>query len=101
MIKREQVTLETWDQRPLEVRKREMLEIYNEAWAENFGFVPFLKEEFDKIIDDMQLVFDKNLFVFAYVRGEPAGFFGGVLNILEKMPGSERSKTYTIFQKSL
>ncbi len=51
------------------------------------------KEEFDKIIDDMQLIFAKNLFVFAYGRGEPAGFFGGVLNILEKMrpiPGLKR-----------
>jgi len=33
----------------------------------------------------MQLIMDKSLFVFVYVKGEPAGFFGGVPNINEKL----------------
>ncbi|MCR4439305.1 MAG: hypothetical protein QHJ34_08695 [bacterium] len=85
VIRRYGVTIETWDQRPLAVRKKEMLEIYNDAWHDNFGFVPFTEEEFSKIIDDMQLIMDKGLFIFVYVRGEPAGFFGGVPNITERM----------------
>ncbi len=84
-IEKSGVTIETWDERPLAVRKTEMLEIYNDAWTNNFGFVPFMEEEFSAIIDDMQLVMDKSLFVFVYVQGEPAGFFGGVPNINEKM----------------
>ncbi len=79
------LTIETWGQRPLAVRKKEMLEIYNDAWANNFGFVPFTEEEFNVIVDDMQLIMDKSLFVIVYVQGEPAGFFGGVPNITEKM----------------
>ncbi|RKX77559.1 MAG: hypothetical protein DRP87_08780 [Spirochaetes bacterium] len=85
VMKRKKVTVESWGQRSLDTRKEEMLSIYNDAWENNFGFVPFLKEEFDKIIDDMLLVMDKNLFVFVYVDGEPAGFFGGVPNIFECM----------------
>ena len=84
-IEKSGVTIETWGERPLAVRKKEMLEIYNDAWNDNFGFVPFTEDEFNTIIDDMQLIMDKNLFVFVYIKGDPAGFFGGVPNINEKM----------------
>ncbi|MBD3290450.1 GNAT family N-acetyltransferase [candidate division KSB1 bacterium] len=79
------VKVETWGERPLDVRKKEMLEIYNEAWSENFGFVPFEKSEFESIIDDMQLIIDKGLFIFIYIDDHPAGFFGGVPNATERM----------------
>ncbi|MDZ7293876.1 MAG: hypothetical protein ONB14_00465 [candidate division KSB1 bacterium] len=85
VIQRYGVTIERWDQRPLRVRKQEMLTIYNEAWQDNFGFVPFTEDEFNKIVDDMQLIMDKGLFIFLYVHGEPAAFFGGVPNIVERM----------------
>lgn len=85
VIKRFNVTFETWAERPLKDRKREMFEIYNDAWSDNFGFVPFTREEFDRIIDDMLLIMDKDLFLFLYVKGEPAAFFGAVPNITEKM----------------
>ncbi|MDZ7315614.1 MAG: hypothetical protein ONA69_05160 [candidate division KSB1 bacterium] len=85
IIERFDVTLEDWGQRPLKVRKEEMFEIYNDAWNDNWGFVPFTREEFYHIVDEMMLVMDKKLFVFVYVKGEPAAFFGGVPNITEKM----------------
>lgn len=85
VIKRFNVTIETWDDRSLAERKKEMTEIYNDAWSDNFGFVPFTQEEFNLIIDDMLLIMDKDLFMFLYVKGEPAAFFGGVPNITEKM----------------
>jgi len=85
VIKRYDLKFETWDQRPLDVRKREMLNIYNAAWNDNFGFVPFTEEEFFAIIDDMTLIMDKGLFIFVYKQGESAGFFGGVPNVTEKL----------------
>ncbi len=85
VIKRFGVTMERWEERSLDERKREMLEIYNDAWNENYGFVPFTPGEFYAIIDDMQLIMDKGLFIFLYVKGEPAAFFGGVPNIFERM----------------
>ena len=85
VIDRYGVTFEDWGDRPLKVRKQEMFEIYNDAWNDNWGFVPFTKEEFYKIVDDMMLVMNKKLFLFVYVKGEPAAFFGAVLNIFEKL----------------
>ena len=85
VIDRYNITIENWGQRPYDVRKQEMLEIYNDAWKGNFGFIPFLKEEFDTIMDGMKLILDKGLFQFLYVKGEPAAFLGGIPNIFEKM----------------
>lgn len=85
VMQRYQVTIEDWGERPLAVRKQEMFEIYNDAWNDNWGFVPFTREELEKNVDDMQLVMEKGLFIFVYVKGELAAFFGGVPNIFEKM----------------
>jgi len=85
VIDRYEVTMESWDERPLEERKIEMLEIYNAAWNNNYGYVPFETEEFNRIIDDMMLIMDKKLFVFLYVKGEAAAFFGGVPNVTEML----------------
>jgi hypothetical protein len=67
--------------------------VYNDAWGDNFGFVPFEPDEFYHIVDDMQLIMDKKLFLFLYVKGELAAFFGGVPNVFEHMkpaPGFAR-----------
>ncbi|GAB4181994.1 MAG: hypothetical protein Kow00108_18830 [Calditrichia bacterium] len=85
ILKRYPITFEYLKERPFSVRKKEMLEIYNDAWHDNFGFVPFDEEEFSSILDDMKLIMDKDLFLFCYVDGEPAAFFGGVPNIDEKL----------------
>ena len=85
VVSRYNVKVESWKERPLAVRKKEMLEIYNAAWNDNYGFVPFTEEEFSRIIDDMLLIMDKGLFIFLYIGDEPAGFFGGVPNVTENL----------------
>jgi hypothetical protein len=86
VIDRHKVKIETWNDRALEVRKKEMLYIYNATWNDNVGFVPFTQEEFDQIIDDMLLIMDKKLFIFLYIKDEPAAFFGAVPNVAECLP---------------
>ena len=85
IMKRYNIRIEKWGERSLQERKTEMFQIYNEAWNDNWGFVPFTSKEFYHIIDDMTLIMDKNLFAFIYVNGEPAAFFGAVPNVTEKM----------------
>ncbi|MBN1540731.1 hypothetical protein JW992_01200 [candidate division KSB1 bacterium] len=85
VIQRYGVTFETWDERPFKERRREMFEVYNDAWNDNWGFVPFTEEEFFATVKDMMLVMNKKLFLFVYVKGELAGFFGGVPNIFERL----------------
>ncbi len=85
VIDRYGITIENWGDRPIKERKQEMFEIYNDAWSDNWGFVPFTREEFYHIVDEMMLVMDSKLFLFVYIKGEPAAFFGGVRNITERM----------------
>ena len=40
-------------------------ETYNEAWKDNWGFVPYSKEDLDTYAQDLQLVFDRNWFMVA------------------------------------
>ena len=51
-----------------------ILDIYNDAWEKNWGFVPMTPEEFRHMAKDMKAVLDPNLLLIAEVRGEPAAF---------------------------
>jgi len=62
-----------------------MLDIYNDAWGNNWGFVPFREEDFFANVNDMRLIWDPRLMWFVYVGGEPAALFGVVPNILDRM----------------
>jgi hypothetical protein len=89
------VTLETFSRKRWKVLRQYMFEIYNEAWQDNWGFVPFEKEEFFSNLEGIKLIWDPKMFIFAFVKGEPAAFIGAVPNILEKMtpiPGLQRAE---------
>ena len=40
-------------------------ETYNEAWKDNWGFVPYTEEDLDTYAQDLQLVFDQHWFMVA------------------------------------
>ena len=49
-------------------------EIYNEAWARNWGFVPYTKEDLDAYAQELHLVFDRPWFMVAETAaGETVG----------------------------
>jgi len=48
-----------------------VLEIFNDAWAHNWGFVPTTEAEVDKMAEDMKLIIDEQLAYFVEVKGEP------------------------------
>jgi len=65
--------------RPVDMRKFDqevdrINEIYNDAWEQNWGFVPMNLEEFRHMAKDMKAIVDPNLLLIAEVRGEPVGF---------------------------
>ena len=43
-------------------------DVYNSAWRENWGFVPYSKEDLDFYADELWLVFDKPWFMVADAR---------------------------------
>ena len=48
--------------------------IYNQAWAPNWGFVPFSNAELDDMAKDLKLLVDEELLLFGEVDGEAIGF---------------------------
>ncbi|RMG70171.1 MAG: N-acetyltransferase [Chloroflexi bacterium] len=53
-------------------------DIYNEAWKDNWGFVPFTDRELDALVKNLSQFFDPDLAIFAEVDGETVGFVMGV-----------------------
>jgi hypothetical protein len=51
-----------------------VLEVYNDAWEKNWGFVPMEPEEFRHMAKDMKAIVDPNLLLVCELRGEPVGF---------------------------
>ena len=49
-------------------------QIYNDAWENNWGFVPMEKAEFTHMAKDLKPVVDPDIIFIAEVDGEPAGF---------------------------
>lgn len=52
--------------------------IYNEAWADNWGFLPLTDPEAEAMADSLRLVADPGLLRFAYVNGKLAAVLGAL-----------------------
>ncbi len=70
------MSLKNWDQ---EVSK--IIEIYNDAWEQNWGFVPVGDKEFRHIAEDLKLVVEPSLALMAEVDGVPVAFSIAILNL--------------------
>ena len=60
-------------------------EIYNQAWAENWGALWMDDEEFHHIAKDLKLILDPNMVYIAEVDGQVAGFSLSLPNINEAL----------------
>jgi GNAT superfamily N-acetyltransferase len=64
------VTIRKMSRRHLRREMDGFAEIYNAAWADNWGFVPYSKEDLDTYALDLQLVFMREWFMVAEKDGE-------------------------------
>ena len=55
-----------------------IVKIYNEAWANNWGFLPLIDSEAAAMADSLKMVADPGLLRFAYVDGELAAVLGAL-----------------------
>jgi GNAT superfamily N-acetyltransferase len=67
--------------RPLVLKKLKeevhlIVKIYNDSWAQNWGFLPITDEEAMMLADSLRLIVDPGLVRFAFVKGEPAAVLG-------------------------
>ena len=58
-------------------------DLFNDAWANNWGFVPFTKEEFDELGRNLAHLVDADLIQVAAVDGKPAAMIVALPNLNE------------------
>ena len=57
---------------------RLIVKIYNEAWAQNWGFLPITDEEAIALANSLRPVADPSMIRFAFVQGEPVAVLGAL-----------------------
>jgi len=62
---------------------RRMVDIFNDAWSGNWGFVPLTETETDEMAQRMRVLLDKRLVLFAELDGEAVGFIVVLPNVNE------------------
>ena len=68
------LSLRTLDMDRFEEEVRTVREIYNDAWSDNWGFVPMTEGEVQQLADELKQIVDPELIFFVEHEGEPVGF---------------------------
>lgn len=68
------ITIRTLNMSRFKEEARLIMDIYNDAWAENWGHVPMTEAEFDQLAGDMKQIVDERLVIIAEDKGEAIGF---------------------------
>jgi hypothetical protein len=71
------------DLKQLDRDVRLVMEVYNDAWGDNWSFVPLTEHELVKMAKDLKLILDPAITRIAYVRGEPAAVALAIPNLNE------------------
>lgn len=67
------LVVRTMDVRDFKNEMDRIRKIYAEAWSDNWGAVSLTDEEFDRIVGEFKLIYDRDLSFIAEYDGEPAG----------------------------
>ncbi len=71
---REQITIRPGNLKNIADESRRLRQIYNRAWQQNWGFVPFTEAEFEFMQKEMRPLLVPEFVWLAEAGGEPAGF---------------------------
>jgi len=66
---------------------RTITDIFNDAWANNWGFVPLTETETDYLAKSLKPLLDPRLVSVVERNGEPVGFLVGLPNLNEAIAG--------------
>ena len=78
-----EVTSRQFSRKTLDLDVPIMLDIFNDAWSENWGFVPATPKEAAKMAADLKLFFVPELSVLVSIDNEPAAFALALPNVNE------------------
>lgn len=79
----EEVRIRSVDRSNLNQEIKTVLDIYNDAWSDNWGMVPTTPYEGRKVAEDMKLVLNPDLAFIVEIDGEPAAMCIALPNLNE------------------
>ena len=82
---RPDVSIRTVDRRALKKDVDIIVDVFNSAWSDNWGFVPFTQKEIAHFARDLSMILDENLALVAEVEGRPAAIAIALPNINEAL----------------
>ena len=68
------LTLRTLNMDDFDREARRVLDIYNEAWSNNWGHVPMTSAEFDQLASQLKKIVEPEMVFFVEHEGEPVAF---------------------------
>lgn len=83
VLKRHDITMRTLQKKNLKKEIKIVKDIYNNAWSDNWGFVPFTDAEIDNVAEELKPIADENLLFIAEKAGEPIAFSVTIPNVNE------------------
>jgi hypothetical protein len=89
---KESITIRPIDMKHFDAEIERVLEIYNDAWERNWGFVPMSPDEFRYLAKDMKPILVPELVFLVEVQGEPAAFslwLPDLNQVMEKIPSGK------------
>jgi len=78
-----EVTVRPLDRKNKQAELEAVRDIFNDAWSENWSFVPFTKEEFAAVGSELLLLVPEDFSCVAIHQGEPVAFMVLVPNLNE------------------
>lgn len=73
-LKNNGITIRNINLKDFKAEVEKVLSVYNQAWAENTGFVPMTDKEFKYLAKDLKMILDKDFCMLAEHHGKVIGF---------------------------
>ncbi|PXW90826.1 hypothetical protein C8R34_102144 [Nitrosomonas sp. Nm84] len=77
------IKLRTLNRDQFDAEMEMLRDIFNDAWSENWGFIPFTREEFAELGSSLRLLLPDEFIQVAEVDGKPSAFMVGLPNLNE------------------
>ncbi len=87
IIKKENLTIRKVNLKDFANEVQKVREVYNNAWEENWGFVPMTEDEFKFIAGNLKMIVDPVYVEFAEINGNTVGFSLSLPDINQAIKG--------------
>lgn len=87
ILKKENIVIRKVNLKDFENEVQRVRDVYNNAWQDNWGFVPMTEDEFKYIAANLKLAVDPDFVELAEIDGKPIGFSLALPDINQAIKG--------------